>query len=304
VLAAALGLGFGLVVFGPAPSRAESRTARAFERSTPVERALTGGLVTLRAKGSSMIRLAASRFVMGSDVDEIFVEVARCAREPLGNRCTESTFSNELPKLETFASSFWLDRTEVTVEAYERCVALRACEPRTLTGGEARLAKPSLPVTLVTAHEAEAYCRFRGGRLPTEAEFERAARGTSGRTYPWGELYNSRLANHGRFDLDRVDASDGFEELAPVGSFVSGRTPDGLLDLAGNAAEWTKDVYVDRHGLEPEPGRTGDRVVKGGSFTRGAPWLRGAARESFDASQRVPSVGFRCARSADAGEIQ
>ena len=207
-----------------------------------------------------MIRVARSEFVMGSSIEDVLAALARCAGEPLGHRCTERTFSNELPKIAASAGSFWLDRTEVTVEAYERCVELDACPARKLVGGERRLAAKTLPVTLVSAYEAEAYCRFRGARLPSEAEFERAARGTLGRTYPWGDSYNSRLANHGRLGFERVDASDGFEELAPVGSFVSGRTPDGFLDLAGNAAEWTQDVYTERHGLPPEPGRTGERA--------------------------------------------
>ena len=115
-----------------------------------------------------------------------------------------------------------------------------------------------------------------------------------------GGHYNSRLANHGRLGTDRVDPSDGFEELAPVGSFVSGRTPDGFLDLAGNVAEWTASVYSERHGLPPEPGRTGERVIKGGHFARAAAWLRGAARDALDSSTRSPFVGFRCARSAEA----
>jgi len=267
--------------------------------TTPLERALTGGLATLRAPGSAMIRVARSEFVLGSSVDDVLAALALCASEPLGNRCTERTFSNELPKMNASVSSYWLDRTEVTVRAYERCVELGACPSRRLIGGERRLASPELPVTLVSAYEAEAFCRFRGARLPSEAEFERAARGTLGRTYPWGELYNSRLANHGRLGLERVDADDGFEELAPVGAFVSGRTPDGFLDLAGNAAEWTSDVYGERHGLPPEPGRTGDRVVKGGHFAQASAWLRGAARDDRDAGDRSPFLGFRCARSAE-----
>ena len=260
---------------------------------------MTGGLVTLRAPGGSMIRVARSEFVMGSSSEDVIAAIARCALEPLGHRCSERTFSNELPKIAVSVGSYWLDRTEVTVGAYERCVEVGACPARRLVGGERRLASPMLPVTLVNAYEAEAYCRFRGARLPSEAEFERAARGTLGRTYPWGNLYNSRLANHGRLGLERVDASDGFEELAPVGSFVSGRTPDGFLDLAGNAAEWTADVYTERHGLPPEPGRTGERVVKGGHFAQASPWLRGAARAELDAGERSPFIGFRCARSAE-----
>jgi formylglycine-generating enzyme required for sulfatase activity len=247
-----------------------------------------------------MIRVARSDFVMGSSIDDVLAALARCAAEPLGHRCTERTFSNELPKLTASVDSFWLDRTEVTVEAYERCVSSGSCAARTLVGGERRLASPTLPVTLVNAYDAEAFCRFRGARLASEAEFERAARGTTGKNYPWGDLYNSRLANHGRFGLERFDASDGYEELAPVGSFVSGRTSDGFLDLAGNAAEWTRDVYTERHGLPPEPGRTGERVVKGGHFALGSAWLRGAARASLDAGDRTPYVGFRCARSSAA----
>ena len=289
-----------LAVTLPMPSYARPRDAVALGPTTPVERALTGGLVTLRAPGSTMIRVARSEFVMGSSIDDVLAALARCASEPLGNRCTERTFSNELPKVAASVDSYWLDRTEVTVRAYERCVELGECPARRLVGGERRLSQPSLPVTLVSAHDAEAYCRFRGARLPSEAEFERAARGTRGRAYPWGSLYNSRLANHGRLGLERVDDGDGFEELAPVGSFVSGRTPDGFLDLAGNAAEWTSDVYSERHGLPPEPGRTGDRVVKGGHFAQASAWLRGAARDDRDASDRSPFLGFRCARSAEA----
>ncbi|HVR18673.1 MAG TPA: SUMF1/EgtB/PvdO family nonheme iron enzyme [Polyangiaceae bacterium] len=288
----------GLVVMLPAPSYARLGALHS-RRAPQLERATTGGLVTLRAPGSSMIRVARSKFLMGSNSDDVTGAVARCALEALGHRCSERTFSNELPKIAVSVESYWLDRTEVTVEAYERCVEVGACPARRLVGGERRLASPTLPVTLVNAYEAEAFCRYRGARLPSEAEFERAARGTRGRTYPWGNLYNSRLANHGRLGLESVDASDGFEELAPVGSFVSGRTPDGFLDLAGNAAEWTADVYAERHGLPPEPGRSGERVVKGGHFEQPAPWLRGAARDALDAGERSPFVGFRCARSAE-----
>jgi formylglycine-generating enzyme len=297
-LAAALAFLGVLVALMPRPSHARLREARSARSASPVERALTGGLVTLRAPGSRMIRVAKSEFVMGSSSDDVLAALASCAGEPLGHLCNEQTFVNELPKIAAAVRSFWLDRTEVTVEAYERCVARGACQARALVGGERRLGAPALPVTLVNAFDAEAYCRFRGARLPTEAEFERAARGTAGRLYPWGDLYNSRIANHGRLGIDRFDVTDGFEELAPVGSFVSGRTPDGFLDLAGNAAEWTADLWTERHGLPPEPG-TGDRAVKGGHFAHGAAWLRGAARVARDAGDRSPYVGFRCARTAE-----
>src|SRR5687767_15190240 len=99
------------VAAAPTPSLAHAREARAPSRASPVERAITGGLVTLRAPGARMIRVARSDFVMGSSIDDVLAALARCASEPLGHRCTERTFSNELPKLTASVDSFWLDRT-------------------------------------------------------------------------------------------------------------------------------------------------------------------------------------------------
>jgi len=288
-------LGVGLVAAHPSARASASRTLRSPLPSSPVERALTGGLSTLRAPVSTMIRVPRGRFVMGSTPEQVLEALESCGSEPLAQRCTERTFSNELPQQVVHSEAFLLDRTEVSVGAYERCVSAGACSPRVLEGGARRFARVELPATLVSFADAEAYCRFRGARLPSEAEFERAARGVDGRRYPWGPRFHGRRANHGRLGLDPSDASDGFSELAPVGSFPSGQTPNGFLDLAGNAAEWTDSMYTESHAVPPNPGWGGPRVIRGGNFASPAPWLRGAARSALGPDEKRVYVGFRCA---------
>lgn len=290
-----------LLLFAACPTAVAhaSRSARSPVLPTPVERALTGGLVALRAPASTMIRVARSRFVSGSSADDVVRAIAMCAREPLHYRCDERAFSNELPDAIREIGSYYLDRYEVRREDFDRCVSRGHCDPPDLEL-PAHLARPDLPATLVRASEAEAYCRSRGARLPTELELERAARGTVGRNYPWGNLWNGKLANHGRLGLDPSDDSDGFAELAPVGSFASGRTPDGFFDLAGNAAEWTSETYSEQYGTAPDPAAPARRSVRGGHYLDGAAWLRGAARTAYDAADRRPYIGFRCARTAGA----
>jgi formylglycine-generating enzyme len=292
-------LGALLVALCPTATARLSRAGQSPVIATPVERALTGGLATLRAPASTMIRIGRSRFVSGSSADDVVRAIASCAREPLHYRCDERAFSNELPDTIRETASFYLDRYEVRREDFERCVTRGDCNP---LDGElpARLRRPELPVTGIDAAEAEAFCRARGARLPTELELERAARGVGGRLYPWGNLWNGKLANHGRLGLDPSDDSDGHAELAPVGSFGAGRTPDGFFDLAGNAAEWTSDTYSEHLGEPPDPTVPPRRSVRGGHYLDGAAWLRGAARIAVDAQVRHPALGFRCARSAGA----
>jgi len=262
-------------------------------------------VVQLEAAGAAMLRIAEGEFAMGSTMKEIVDAAALCNRSAKSQPCRPQTFADEQPLHRVRLSSYWLDRTEVTVEQYERCVEQRHCRSVPYSEGASRFRKAEFPVTLVSWEDAMNYCRWRRARLPTEAEFERASRGVARRKFPWGDLYNSRVANHGRYGYSETDDSDGFEELAPVGSFATGRTPDGFLDLAGNAAEWAFDLYEPRYpsGLETNPkGPTStqrgyQRVTRGGHYRSPPAWLRGAAREPMNAADRNPFVGFRCARS-------
>lgn len=262
-------------------------------------------VVTLEAPGAAMLRVARGEFAMGSTMKEIVAAAALCNRTARSQPCRPQTFSDEQPLHRVYLSSFWLDRTEVTVEQYERCVEQRRCRAPPYSEGASRFRQPRFPVTLVSWEDATNYCHWRGARLPTEAEFERASRGTARRIFPWGDLYNSHVSNHGRYGYSETDGSDGFEELAPVGSFANGRTPEGFMDLSGNVAEWTHDLYEPRYPSGPETNPTGPastqqgyrRVTRGGHYRSAPAWLRGAAREPMSAGERTPYVGFRCARS-------
>ncbi len=279
----------------------------------PAERATTSkGVVALVPPRDRRVRIPGGRFVMGSTPQEMQDAMQLCAKEQFGPNCT-STKRPLDPALairaeghahEVTLDDFDIDVTEVTVAKYMRCVAASACSPPSFAPGDARYDVPDFPVTHVTWQDAASFCAWTGGRLPTEAEWELAARGYGNNTFPWGKVYSPRLANHGAFADDPTDGRDGFVGLAPVGSFPDGATPTGLLDMAGNAAEWVADWYDHDEQLfgygrgaqvnpkGPPSGALG-HVIRGGSFREGAHQLRTAARRAWPFAER--DVGFRCA---------
>jgi sulfatase modifying factor 1 len=266
------------------------------------------GEVALRPPLEGRIAMPGGSFVMGSSPLEIERAMLSCKSEQLGVHCEESAeiqheLRAEAPTHEVTLSPYAIDRTEVTVAAYARCVSAGACRAPTRGTHDPRWNRPDLPVTYVDWEAASTFCAWAHGRLPTEAEWELAARGTEERAYTWGNIYNPYLCNHGAFASDPTDATDGFTGLAPVGSFLDGGTPLGVLDLAGNAAEWVQDRYNptpegfgydSASQLNPKGPPFGvGHVVRGGSYLEGVAWMRGAARRRGVGPSA--EVGFRCA---------
>lgn len=188
-------------------------------------------------------------------------------------------------------SAFTIDATEVTESAYAECVAAAAC---TAPDDFDPAARPDAPVRGVAWADASDYCAFRGARLPTEAEWERAARGDDGRRYPWGDdppgCDQALLAGCGAPDAP-VDAGT-----------LAGQSPFGADDLVGNVAEWVADWYQsDYYSTAPAtnpsgPSSGGERVRRGGSYLDAASDVSAWTRGHADPLHRDPDVGFRCAR--------
>ncbi|MBK8257137.1 MAG: SUMF1/EgtB/PvdO family nonheme iron enzyme [Polyangiaceae bacterium] len=282
--------------------------------AAPVAAAVEGlsgdGVLALAPPGVERVRVNAGSFMMGSTSHEVMAAIQACAAEPMGDlELCERTgeYANELEAHEVYLSPYWIDRTEVTVARYRTCVSTGVCNELPYASGGTRFDEPTFPAVLMSYGDAKTFCQWAGGRLPTEAEWERAARGKHGRRFPWGNVYNAFLSNHGRLAWDDLDDADGFLELAPVGSFPDGASEDGALDLAGNVEEWVLDYYAPSYeevsALNPRGPASGDEhVVRGGSYAHVASGVRAAARGHAMPDQRRSWRGFRCAyRSADAG---
>lgn len=208
---------------------------------------------------------------------------------------------------------------------YTDCVARGVCTQPVLPSEHPGLSHPRHPITGVSLRQAEEACADRGGRLPTEAEWERAARGDSQRRFPWGSQFNPALANAGAqtpgtgAGQGAVSERDGFSFLAPVDAFAEARSPHGLVQMAGNVWEWTRDAYAqDAYALNEAharladgattsaPGRAADAegpaaavsVVRGGSFLSPAHALRVTHREPRPSAMGYLDVGVRCAYDA------
>jgi formylglycine-generating enzyme required for sulfatase activity len=220
-----------------------------------------------------MIEIPAGPFTMGSDTGK----------------------EDEAPAQTVEVPAFEIDKFEVTNADFAKFVEVTGYltdaeqEGRAKNWQSAAEGKDNHPVVFVSWNDALAYCQWIGKRLPTEAEWEKAARGTDGRIYPWGDEWNPAKANV---------KETGLRGTAAVGSFGAGASPYGVEDMAGNVWEWTADWY------EAYPGNTYQsdyfgqkfRVLRGGGWFETAESVRTTARNANSEIAANDDIGFRCAR--------
>ncbi len=299
--------------------------------ATPAVAGTSGRIRRVDAAPPREVVVPAGTFTMGVAPDDIDGLVSECKLATFETDC-EEVYRKELinlPAHQVHVDAFAIDRKEVTAREYAQCVEAGACALDPLVAGPAGYNAPELPVVEVTWPEARDYCAWRGARLPTEAEWERAARGDDARIWPWGEAERADDWNHGKppdeitrgLDLagqhqvayfyGLSDDSDGHALAAPPGSYRWGEGPFGTLDQAGNVAEWVADIWSDKGYTDlgnddpvrdtPDVPGPMHHVFRGGSWAQ-APYLgradvRDPYNEKYDDDQRTPYIGFRCARS-------
>jgi len=202
--------------------------------------------------------------------------------------------------------SFYMDKFEVTNAHYAECVKAGVCDLPHETKSDFRpiyYGDPeydNFPVMHVDWGMARTYCEtWRGMRLPTEAEWEKAARGTDGRSYPWGEGIGCDRAN---FDGDPDPFNFCVGDTSEAGSYESGQSPYGLYDMAGNLFEWTSSLYkpypYDGTDGREDLARPGSRVIRGGSWSEGPNDQKAFYRSWIGPELSESAIGFRCASSA------
>ena len=248
-----------------------------------------------------MVKIPAGTFLMGSDK-----KVDRNAYQP------------EFPQRRVYLDAYEIDKYEVTTVQFLKFVLATDRKPLIdwqYEGGNFQETMANHPVMHVSWFDSDAYCRWAGKRLPTSAEWEKAARGEDGRIYPWGnEPAGLSRANFGRTGLsgpvrDRPERLLLYPPIISVDKYDNGVSPYGVFQLAGNVAEWTADWYdphyyktaPDRNPKGPEKGT--QRAFRGGGWIDSTPSVRPAQRNGTDPNTKMNWLGFRCARDAkDAGD--
>ena len=233
-----------------------------------------------------MVRVAAGKFLRGSEDGE----------------------EDEKPMKEVYLDEYWIDVFEVTVEDYKACVDARGCEKPKKTKSDngyynwGHSDRGKHPINGVDWTQAVAFCKWKGKRLPTEAEWEKAARGVKGEKYAWGDEDGDCSVAVMKKGSESSDDGCGKDRTWEVGSKRGGVSPYGAHDMGGNVWEWVKDRY-DENYYGKAPGRNpvnlesgSGRVVRGGGWASYARDLRAANRNGYAPSDAGNGLGFRCAR--------
>ncbi len=229
--------------------------------------------------GMTLVCVPAGKFMMGAADSDL------------------NALADERPLHEVTLDAFWLDQTEVTNAMYAGCVVAKGCSAPSSSASETRpsyfgnSAYANYPVIYVTWLQSKTYCEWAGRKLPTEAQWEKAARGTDGRIYPWGNQ---------PAELSRVNHSKTLGDTTEVGKYPTGASPYGALEMAGNVMEWVADwygPYVSTAVTNPTGPTTGtQRVMRGGTWYGASAYVRATVRAKYEPGMLGSVDGFRCAR--------
>jgi serine/threonine-protein kinase len=268
---------------------------------TATEQPTIGSTRTSEVDQMVQVYVPAGEFIMGSNHpdDKKSVEGGRAYVE--------------IPVHTVSLDGYWIDKYEITNGQYKACVDADVCQPPHITYSATRpkyFGNPeysNYPVIWVSWYMARTYCEWVGRRLPTEAEWEKAARGTDGRRYPWGnEELSGERANfcdaNCPLTIANFNYNDGYADTAPVGSFPAGASPYGALDMAGNVWEWTSTI-VQLYPYDANDGREdlnvrAERIWRGGPWSNGVWWMHSAIRYRSVQWYWNWNLGIRCASSS------
>lgn len=258
---------------------------------TPTPTPQLGDTWTRPVDGMTLAYVPAGEFQMGSTDEQFRYVVGVCVADGNTGSACEGLFDDELPAHTVMLNAFWIDRTEVTNSQYQTCVTAGICrasvyqDDKTYDGAD-------YPVVGVDWADAQTYCAWAGGQLPTEAQWEYAARGPEGWVYPWGNDWRAEDVNCYKH------CNDEYETVAPVDSFPQAASWVGSLNMVGNAWEWTADWAGDYSSERQEnplgPSEGTSRVVRGGGWNTLQRSVRTANRHWIAPTSRVDYVGFRC----------
>lgn len=265
-----------------------------------------------QADGMVLVYVPAGEFQMGIDKSMALAAKRLCAQYSTPDiaraSCSLGVFTNEQPAHTVRLDAFWLDQSEVTNGQYQLCETAGACTPPVELGSFTRAEYyrdpqyASYPVIWVNWGQAAAYCEWAGARLPSEAEWEYAARSPQNWIFPWGDRFDPARLNYcdqGCEGISDPSFNDGFPDTAPVGSFPQGASWVGALDLAGNVREWVAtwyEPYPSESVENPQGPQTGSsKIPRGGSWYDRPDDTRSTNRGENTPDYTRHKVGFRCA---------